>query len=40
MRLGVPVLNQSIHWVMVSRLLLWNELSVVVAAAAVVVVVV
>jgi hypothetical protein len=29
-RLGMPVINQSIHWVMVFRLLLWNELSVVV----------
>jgi hypothetical protein len=30
MQLGVSVINQSIHWVMVSGLLLWNELSVVV----------
>jgi hypothetical protein len=34
-RLGVPVINQSIHWVMVSGLLLWNELSVVVVGLAV-----
>jgi hypothetical protein len=25
MRLSVPVVNQSIHWVMVPELLLWNE---------------
>jgi hypothetical protein len=30
MRLGVPVIYLSIHLVMLSGLLLWNELSVVV----------
>jgi hypothetical protein len=30
MRLGVPVIKQSIQWVMVTGLLLWIELSVVV----------